>query len=387
MPPLILIIDDSRLVRNALSEHCVKFGYCTILADSGEEGLRLLKEKRVDLIITDVLMPGMNGDEVIRQVKSVPSLAAIPILVVSGNADEAMIVSCIELGAEDVLPKPFEPALLRARISAGLERSKLRLLEIRMREEKATERFGKELVGAICHNFNQPLTVAAGDINFSLTLLSHLEKYINYVYEHLTPASRSDCDDCIQQFIVASGRSISHTKLLQDLRETTVSIEKAIKRMSDLVVDVRALNRPAAQSYLDTTKITNFDESKKPVLLIAMRHDAVRAACESCLISSGFRIIAADQETKTTHHAWFSSPHLIIADANQPDMEDILGILRLKSIRELETPLIVLSNSISLEHDEHLAPFASEINAVITRFQTNLPEELRNKCNSLLKNI
>lgn len=384
MTARILIIDDSKIVRNSLNEHCTAFGYQTLLAASGEEGLHILTEAKADLIITDLLMPGMSGEEVIRFLKSTPSLAAIPIIVVSGNTDDAVITSCIEMGADDVLPKPFEPALLRARICACLERSKLRRMEIRMREEKATERFGQEFVGAICHNFNQPLTVANGDIHFALSVLRHLAASHDYVQAHLPPACNVAYEDCLRDFGIASGRFITPGEMCRVLLESVESVENALQRISQLVQEVSELIRPSAESYIKTGSITNIEESRKPIVLLAMQNDAIRSACEAGLVSAGMRLLSADQESKTAQQAWFSSPHLIIADLNQPDMEDILGILRLKEMKELDTPMIILTDASAPDGANILQPFAGVIDATIERTAPDLLPKLTATCARLL---
>jgi class 3 adenylate cyclase len=97
----------------------------------------MLKGEPFDLILLDVMMPEMNGYQVLEQLKADPDLRAIPVIVLSALDEIGSVVRCIELGAEDYLPKPFDPVLLRARIGACLEKKRLRDQEVQLRRELA----------------------------------------------------------------------------------------------------------------------------------------------------------------------------------------------------------------------------------------------------------
>ena len=106
------------------------------------EALSLLKDREFDLILLDILMPDMSGYEVLGRLKADPVTREIPVIMISALDEMDSIVRCIEAGAVDYMPKPFEPALLRARIRACLENKLLRDRERAMIEEirKAKER-------------------------------------------------------------------------------------------------------------------------------------------------------------------------------------------------------------------------------------------------------
>jgi adenylate cyclase len=97
--------------------------------------LEAIKSQPYDLVLLDVMMPEMNGYEVLEQLKSDHTLRDIPVIVLSALDEIGSVVRCIELGAEDYLPKPFDPVLLRARIGACLEKKRLRDQEILLRAE------------------------------------------------------------------------------------------------------------------------------------------------------------------------------------------------------------------------------------------------------------
>jgi class 3 adenylate cyclase/CheY-like chemotaxis protein len=110
-------------------------GHEAAVAENGRIGLEMIKTNSYDLILLDVMMPEMNGYEVLEQLKSDHTLRDIPVIVLSALDEIGSVVRCIELGAEDYLPKPFDPVLLRARIGACLEKKHLRDQEVRLRSE------------------------------------------------------------------------------------------------------------------------------------------------------------------------------------------------------------------------------------------------------------
>jgi len=122
----ILVVDDNDANREMLSRRLEREGHRVELADSGRAALNLLRSRRMDLVLLDVMMPEVDGFEVLRQLKSDESLRDIPVLMISALDEIDSVVRCIELGAEDYLPKPFDPVLLRARIGACLEKKRLR---------------------------------------------------------------------------------------------------------------------------------------------------------------------------------------------------------------------------------------------------------------------
>lgn len=126
----LLVIDDNEGNRDMLSRRLRHQGYRVSTAVSGQGGLDFLKSERVDLILLDVLMPGMDGYDVLKELKSSNLWRDIPVIMVSALGEIQSVVRCIEQGAEDYLTKPFDPVLLRARIGACLEKKRLRDQEI-----------------------------------------------------------------------------------------------------------------------------------------------------------------------------------------------------------------------------------------------------------------
>src|SRR6266566_3073880 len=126
----LLVVDDNSMNRIMLSRYITKLGYQATLAENGRQALNKLQSEPFDLVLLDVQMPEIDGYQVLEQMKVDPRLREIPVIMISAVDELESTVRCIELGAQDYLPKPFSPVLLRARIAACLERKWLRDQEI-----------------------------------------------------------------------------------------------------------------------------------------------------------------------------------------------------------------------------------------------------------------
>jgi DNA-binding response OmpR family regulator len=122
----ILIVDDDAANRELLKRRLARSGYTSTSVESGEEALELLKSQRFDLIMLDLMMPGISGLETLEQIQTSARLRTIPVIMISAADDVDMMVQCILHGAEDYISKPFNPVLLTARINACLEKVRLR---------------------------------------------------------------------------------------------------------------------------------------------------------------------------------------------------------------------------------------------------------------------
>jgi adenylate cyclase len=128
--PRILIVDDNEDNRYTLQLLLETDGHERIAsAASGSEAIALIEKEKFSLVLLDLMMPDLNGDEVLKVIRSDPDKRDIPVVMISADTDADKISQCIELGADDYLPKPFNPTILRARIAAALRRQSLRALE------------------------------------------------------------------------------------------------------------------------------------------------------------------------------------------------------------------------------------------------------------------
>ena len=134
---VILVVDDNEENREMLGRRLAREGYEVRRAAGGAEALAALETAAADLVLLDVMMPDINGYEVLKRLKANPRLKDIPVLMISSLEDTESVARCIELGAEDYLPKPFNPVILRARVGACLEKKRLRDQEARQAAELA----------------------------------------------------------------------------------------------------------------------------------------------------------------------------------------------------------------------------------------------------------
>jgi adenylate cyclase len=122
----ILVVDDAEANRDLLSRRLRRQGHAVDTADGGTAALEAMAKSEFDLVLLDLIMPDINGLQILTWLKANPKLQHIPVIMISALDEIDSIVRCIEAGAEDYVPKPFDPVLLGARIEASLERKRLR---------------------------------------------------------------------------------------------------------------------------------------------------------------------------------------------------------------------------------------------------------------------
>ena len=123
-PARVLIVDDEPFNRDVLAQELELLDHEALTATHGRDALDRLAGETVDLILLDIMMPEMDGFAVLRRLKDDPRLRHIPVIMISALDDIDSVVRCVELGADDHLPKPFDPVLLKARIGACLEKKR-----------------------------------------------------------------------------------------------------------------------------------------------------------------------------------------------------------------------------------------------------------------------
>ena len=144
--PTILIVDDEPFNIDYLEQELEELNYVILTATNGREALDLVRSEHPDLVLLDIMMPVMDGFAVLRELQADPLLRSIPVIVISAVNDLESVVKGIQLGAEDYLPKPFEPTLLHARISASLEKKSLRDQHRKLLHTFASEAVAEQLM-------------------------------------------------------------------------------------------------------------------------------------------------------------------------------------------------------------------------------------------------
>ena len=162
----ILVVDDHKTNRLKLSLGLKQQGHTVALAENGQQALDMLRAESFDVVLLDIIMPELDGYQVLEQMKSDSKLRDIPVIMVSAVEEIESVVRCIEMGAEDYLPKSFDPVLLKARLGACLEKKKLRDLEraylqqeVMLRQSEKLATLGK-LSAGMAHELNNPAAAA-----------------------------------------------------------------------------------------------------------------------------------------------------------------------------------------------------------------------------------
>src|SRR5688572_27946052 len=130
MPSTILIVDDQITNLRLLEQMVLSLGHVPILADDGRRALETVRREPPDLILLDLVMPGLDGLDVLRMLKADPGLRHIPVILISGNHDLDGVARALQAGADDYVFKPFHSVLLRARIESSLTKKRVHDLEL-----------------------------------------------------------------------------------------------------------------------------------------------------------------------------------------------------------------------------------------------------------------
>jgi two-component system phosphate regulon response regulator PhoB len=119
---VILIIEDDTEIQELLSHTMSREGWKLLQVKTGEEGLKILKTKKVNCILLDIMLPGIDGLKVLKKIKEIEQCKAVPVIMATAKGEETDIVTGLELGADDYVIKPYSPKVLIARIRASLRR-------------------------------------------------------------------------------------------------------------------------------------------------------------------------------------------------------------------------------------------------------------------------
>jgi signal transduction histidine kinase len=169
-PFRVLIVDDDHAIRLHVSRQLQRSDYEVSIANNGQEALSLLQSQPFDLVLLDVVMPELDGYQVLSKLKADPSLCAVPVIMISASDDLEQAIRCIEKGAEDYLSKPLNQVLLKARIGASLERKRLRdqeqaylrQLEAEKIAAEAAHRAKSAFLANMSHELRTPLNAIIG---------------------------------------------------------------------------------------------------------------------------------------------------------------------------------------------------------------------------------
>jgi signal transduction histidine kinase len=261
----ILAVDDNRMNRIKLSANLESQGHTVVLAEDGESALERMRNEAFDVVLLDILMPGMDGFDVLQKMKSDVSLRDLPVIVISSLDEIESAVRCIELGAEDYLSKPFDPVLLKARLRATLEKKKLRDLErayvqqeVMLRQNEKLATLGK-LSAGMAHELNNPVAAVLRGT------------------EHMAAAIRRQLDAQL-----ALGRSGLSTEQVDTLAALSQRAEQKANHTLDFDAITRSELEADLEDWLDEAGVDNAWELAPG--LVEMGFDAG----ELTLLTTGF---------------------------------------------------------------------------------------------------
>jgi signal transduction histidine kinase len=175
------VADDNALNRELLKEYLDALGYDPLLVADGRAALDALEDGHPEAILLDIDMPELDGFKVLETVSADDRLRDIPVIMISGRDDIPSIVRCLEMGAADFLPKPFNPRILQARLSASLDKKRLR------DRERDLVRMQDALTHMIVHDLGNPLSV----IQMNAEMMAMLGEGDNEQLTHITRAAAS----------------------------------------------------------------------------------------------------------------------------------------------------------------------------------------------------
>ncbi|QGJ70984.1 Response regulator receiver modulated serine phosphatase [Planctomycetales bacterium 10988] len=200
----ILIVDDNPTNRDLAQRRLESQGHSVSVAENGQTALEILRIQPFDVVLLDVMMPILNGFEVLRQMKADENLRHIPVIMISAFDEMDSVVQCILMGAEDYLTKPFNPTLLKARIDASLEKKRLRdreqlyLQQIEWERKRSNELLKVILPDEIVEELKARDAVQPRRLEQVAVLFADIVGFTNYCDKH--PPEQVVAD--LQQLIV-----------------------------------------------------------------------------------------------------------------------------------------------------------------------------------------
>lgn len=176
----ILVVDDNRVNRLLLARTLEQQGHHVDYAENGRRAMTMLHDQAFDLVLLDVLMPEMDGYEVLGQVSADPLLRDTPVIMISALDEIDAVARCIEMGAEDYLPKPFNATLLQARINSSLEKKRLR--------DRQRDLFGKFVSDQVAEQLMQSDFALGGKLADATAMFCDIRSFTS-ICESQSPAA------------------------------------------------------------------------------------------------------------------------------------------------------------------------------------------------------
>ena len=269
---LLLVVDDNELNRDMLARHLERQGHMVAVAQDGHGALEIIKANSVDLVLLDILMPEIDGYQVLEYLKSDHALRDIPVIMVSALEEMDGVLKCIEMGAEDYLPKPFDPVLMKARVGACLKRRRLEVSQRKQLQEQFLQAQKMESIGqlasGVAHDFNNLLIPIMGHVYLGTKALpsdyptrSNLEE-INKAAERASGLTK--------QLLAFSRRQKIEPQVI-NLNDLITDMDKMLRRLIGEDIELVTLNSPG----LDLVKVVPGQFEQVIMNLVVNSRDAM----------------------------------------------------------------------------------------------------------------
>jgi class 3 adenylate cyclase len=244
-PGRVLVVDDNAFNREVLVRRLERQGHTVVEAIHGRHALELLEREHFDVILLDILMPEVNGLEVLQRLKADARLRHLPVIMISALSDIDRVAHCIQMGADDYLPRPYNAVILKARVDALLERKRLRdreedyLHQIEREKERVNELLHVILPAEAVHELRERGEVRPRKYDAVAVLFADVVGFTPY------------CDAHPAESVVA------HLRRLVDRfeREAEACGVQKIKTIGDAFMAAAGLLRPTAEPVLDCVRL------------------------------------------------------------------------------------------------------------------------------------
>lgn len=313
----VLVIDDTPEIRMIIEETLNMFGFETVLAEDGENGVRMAREHLPDLIICDVQMPKLDGFGTLTQLREHESTATIPFMFLTGQVERPNFRRGMEMGADDYLTKPFTPSELLAAVNARLEK----IAEIERKSEKKLDELRGKITLTMPHELRTPLNGIMGLAG--LLIDGHASMPPDEVLDNakMIHLSAERLHRLIENFLaygqielmakdaktILATASASATPTAPIITDTANAVAKRWKREGDLRLEVRGCTVPVIPESLQKVveefvdNAFKFSEPGTPVRVIA---GALDQTFSLNVLNSG-RGLTSDQIAKIGPHMQF----------------------------------------------------------------------------------
>jgi two-component system, sensor histidine kinase and response regulator len=314
----ILVMEDELSIRENIVELLEDEGYVVFEAADGREGLDLALDKMPDLIISDIMMPVLDGYGVLKAVREHPPLATTPFIFLSAKADKPDLRIGMELGADDYLTKPFTQEELLQAIASRLSRQNL----IKEEAEKKVDDLRKNISYALPHELRTPLSGIIGPAKMMLDTFDLLEKEDIRQFLMIIHESGERLHRLIQNFLLYAQLEMDSNDMAQ-----IASMRRGATKSADPIISKGAAERAIYHKRTEDLKINLVDAP------VAIAHEHLEKICSE-LVDNGFKFSKSGDPVEVTGTTSSTMYNMSIRDRGKgmtdEDIEKIGGFVQFK---------------------------------------------------------